>query len=227
YMCVEIMDDGFKISDDYLNVDLVGNILTTVIDFMYNSKYGFVESNYAKSKENFAAGNVLFTMGPASHAWNTYSKEQELEYSVLPNPKHTETQERYCATQSVGYLQVSIASHSKNADATSAFLQALTEASYELTRPAIIDTLMKGRYAEDPIDAKMWDYAIDANVFDLGRVYGYLFTEEGTELPLPEKLIRERIQAKSDNWGFVVDGYSEALAIMASNLAGAVAGLAD
>ena len=226
-MCVKVLGDGFEISEDYLNPTLVGDILTTVNNFLHDSKDGFIEENYSKAKANFAEGKALFTMGPASHALNTYSVKANLEYSVLPVPKHNESQTRYCATQSTNYLVVSIASHSKNTEAAAAFIQALTEASNEISRPAIIDKLMKGRYAEDPEDAKMWDYAIDANVFDIGRVYGYMFTEDGDDLPLPESLLREKIRAKNDNWVNVVTGRGQQLAIMANTLAGQIAGLPD
>ena len=227
YKCVNVVDGGFEISTDYLNPELVGNILSTVNTFLYDTKDGFIESDYSKSKANFAAGNALFTMGPASHAWNTYSTTEDLEYSVLPIPKHSESQARYCATQSTNYLVISIASQSKNAEASSAFIQALTEASYEITRPALIDKLMKGRYAEDPEDAEMWDLAIDANVFDVGRVYGHMFTEDGDTLPLPEKLIRDKIQTGNNNWSQTVQGRGTQLVIMANSLAGQIAGLPD
>ena len=69
--------------------------------------------------------------------------------------------------------------------------------------------------------------AIDANVFDVGRVYGHMFTEDGDTLPLPEKLIRDKIQAGNNNWSQTVAGRGGQLLIMASTLAGQIAGLPD
>ena len=86
---------------------------------------------------------------------------------------------------------------------------------------------MKGRYAEDPEDAQMWDLAVDANVFDVGRVFGMLFTEDGETVPLPENLLRTKIKDNNNNWANVVSGRGGQLVRMAANLAGQIAGLPD
>ena len=226
YSTVIATDDGFAISEDFLDANLVGNLLTTVNDFLYDTKDAFLELDHAGARSSFAAGTVLFSLAPASHAYGTHSLTKDLEYSVLPVPKHSESQASYACTQVFPYSMYGICSQGKTREAASAFLQALAEESYKVTRPAFIDKMMKGRYSEDPEDAKMWEYAINANVFDVGVIYCEAFGEE-REDQLTAKLFHDRVAANNDNWVNVLQSYGGPLNIYAVTLAGIIKGIPD
>ena len=170
---------------------------------------------------------MLFSLAPASHAYHTYSNTEDLSYSVLPVPKHNESQDRYSCTQSFPYSMYCIASQAKNAKIASAFLEGLAEESYETTRPALFDKMMKGRYAEDPEDAEMWEYAVDANVFDVGRIFQNLFKSETDEVNMTVSLFRKRVIDNNDNWSNVLSSYAITLATRASTLASDIQALPD
>jgi hypothetical protein len=104
-------------------------------------------------------------------------------------------------------------------------MQALAEESYMITRPALFDKLMKGRYAEDPEDAEMWEYAVNANVFDVGRIFNKAFGHEGQALTT--SLFGDRIKANNNNWANVLGSYAGPLTIAASGLAGIISALPD
>jgi len=231
YTTIKATGNEFSVSEDYLNAEIVGNLLEQVNDFLHDSKDGFYESAasnpYAYVAQEFAAGNVLFSQAPASHAYTTHSNTEDLNYSVLPIPKHTETQAAYACTQSFPYSMYSIASQSKYASIASAFLQVFAEESYEVTRPALFDKMMKGRYAEDPEDAEMWEYAVDANVFDVGRIFQNLFKSETDEVNMTVSLFRKRVIDNNDNWSNVLSSYAITLATRASTLASDIQALPD
>ncbi|MBQ2735387.1 MAG: hypothetical protein IJD75_06345 [Clostridia bacterium] len=230
YTTIVAEGDSFGISESYLSSDLMGDLLSQVNNFLHETKDGIIEEGskpYDPTRLNFAAGNILFCMAPASHAYNTHSKAAELNYSVLPVPKHSESQESYACTQSFPYMLYSIASHAHNPVPASAFMQALAIESYTTTRPTILDTMMKGRYAEDPKDAKMWEYAIDANTFDVGRIFQDLFKEESTGKIMTVDLIRDRILEDKDSWTHIMDTYSEPLVYATVDLATKITKLPD
>ena len=231
YTTIKATGSEFSVSEDYLNAEIVGNLLEQVNDFLHDSKDGFYESAasnpFTYVAQEFAAGNVLFSQAPASHAYTTHSNTEDLNYSVLPIPKHTETQEAYACTQSFPYAMYSIASQSKYASIASAFLQVFAEESYEVTRPALFDKMMKGRYAEDPEDAEMWEYAVDANVFDVGRIFQSLFKSETDEVNMTVNLFRKRVIDNNDNWSNVLSSYAITLATRAATLASDIQALPD
>ncbi|MBR2018969.1 MAG: carbohydrate ABC transporter substrate-binding protein [Clostridia bacterium] len=218
--------DTFSVSPDFLNAELVGGILEKANGLLHGQN-GYIETNYSAARTQFAAGNVLFTMGPASHADNTYSNTEDLNYSVLPIPKNSETQKAYACTQSTPYSVYCVASQGKIPTIAAAFMQALTEESYEVTRPALFDKLMKGRYAENPEDAEMWDYAVDANVFDVGRLFGDMFRfVEGAE-PMTYGLFRDKIKSDNANWSNALGTSAVQMTIQASGIASEILGLPD
>ena len=226
YTTIMVDGDSFSVSPDFLNAEVVGDILDQANGLLYGQN-GYIETNHDHACQSFSRGNVLFCMAPASHAWHTHSNTEDLNYSVLPIPKHSETQAKYACTQSLPYSVYCIASQAKEPEIGAAFLQALTEASYEITRPALFDKLMKGRYAEDPEDAEMWEYAVDANVFDVGRIFGNLFTfVEGND-PLTYSLFRDKIRAGNSNWSNALGSSAVQLTILANDLASEIVALPD
>ena len=229
YTTISVDGDSFSVNPAFLDAEIVGGILEQVNAFLHESKDGFYQTGnnpHSDVATEFAAGNVLFSLAPASHAYNRHSNTEDLSYSVLPVPKHSESQERYTCTQSFPYSMYCIASQAKNAKIASAFLEGLAEESYETTRPALFDKMMKGRYAEDPEDAEMWEYAVDANVFDVGRVFCEAFGKDRSE-QLTVTLFRDRVSEDNENWSAVLSSYAMPLATYAAGLAGEIMELPD
>ena len=224
-----VADDGaFAVGDAFLEPTLMGNLLEQVNEFLHDSgNGGVIEESYNPTRLNFAEGKVLFSMAPASHAYNTHSNADKLDFGVLPVPKHSESQNGYACTQSFPYNMYSIASQGKYRREAAAFMQALSEESYEVTRPAIFDKMMKGRYSEEPEDAMMWNYAIDSNVFDAGRIFQDLFKDSITSKNMTVDLFRDKISENNANWSGVLQSYAGPLVTAAAGLAGTITALPD
>ena len=217
--------DGFLVDPTFQDADRIGNILSTVNAFFHDTKNGFIGSDYIKVKDEFVAGNAVFSAAPASHAWHTYSNTEGLDYGALPIPKWSESQAAYTTTQSIQFTMYGLPSLSSKQPIAAAFLQALAEESYNYTRPASIDKLMKGRYAEKPEDAEMWEYAIDANVFDMSRIFTKLY-EEKTGIAV-ETLFRDCAMGDNDNWTNVLDTWIIPITLCTGNLTSMIANLPD
>ena len=223
YTTIVVEDGGFTVSPDFINPELVGKILSQVNEFFYDTPDGVFASGPSGAWDAFGNGEVLFSLAPASHAYQRHANNEALNYSVLPVPKHSESQETYACTQSFPYSMYGICSQSKYTKIAAAFMQALAEESYEVTRPALFDKLMKGRYAEDPEDAEMWEYAVAANVFDVGRIFSGAFGEQN----LTVSLFKSRINSDNDNWSQALGTNVVSLTIYASQLAGEILALPD
>lgn len=218
-------NDSYAISDSFQDAIYVGDVLEDANRFIHSTNDGHIGPEYTKVRDEFVAGRVLFSPAPASHAWNTYSNLEGLEYGALPNPKWSESQTAYSTAQSIQFTMYSVASQSKNSIASAALIQALAEEANAYTRPACFDKLMKGRYAEDPEDARMWEYAVDANVFDMARFFVKLYQEN--QGITPENLFRERMLNNNNNWSGVLDSYIVPLTIYTATLSGEIAALPD
>ena len=229
YTTIVATDDGFEASTNYLDATMMGNLLTQLNTFFHDTKDGIIEggNGYDPTRTNFRDGNVLFCMAPASHAYNTHSNAEKLNYSVLPIPKHSESQESYSCTQSFPYMLYAITSHGHHTKEASAFMQALAIESYKTTRPTIFNKMMKGRYAENPEDAQMWEYAVDANTFDVGRIFQEMFREDSTDALMTVTLFRDKVMNDNDNWTSILSTYMAPLAIAAVSVASKILDLPD
>ena len=93
--------------------------------------------------------------------------------------------------------------------------------------PAIFDKMMKGRYSEEPEDAMMWNYAIDSNVFDAGRIFQDLFKDSISSKNMTVDLFRDKISENNANWSGVLQSYAGPLVTAAAGLAGTITALPD
>lgn len=222
---VKAEEDGFVVDPSYLDAEFIGNLLTKTNTFFHDTKDGYIGSDYIPIKDEFAAGHAVFSAAPASHAWHTYSNTEELDYGALVVPKWNESQAAYTCTQSIQFTMYALPSQSAKQEVASAFLQALAEEAYNYTRPASIDKLMKGRYAELPEDAAMWEYAINANVFDMARLFTKLYQEDtGT---LIEGLFRDLAMNDNSNWSKVLDTWIIPLTLATAKLTSQISALPD
>lgn len=209
--------EGIVISDDFKNIGLISQILNSVGNFITNSGNGYTFASVAASREAFSTGRILFDMAPASHAYKVFRSVEGLEYGVLPIPKYSEEQEMYSSAISQPYSMYSISSISSKKDESSAYLQMLGQYSYSTTRPAIYEQTLKTKYSADAIDSVMWDYIIDSQVFDLGRIYARRMGSSESE-QLTVTLFRNKLMSNNGDWasaiaanGKVLEGYVKLL----------------
>lgn len=175
-------ENGLVVSPDLSNVDTITDILANVNAFLHDSGYAYFFSDHSGTRNSFSNQKTLFSLAPASHAYGTHSKASGLSYGVLPVPKYKAEQENYYSVHSMPYSMFGILNGTDDPEASAAFLEAMGEFSFELTRPVFFEETMKARYSETLDDAIMWDMIIDSQTFDLGRIFSDAFKQETVNL---------------------------------------------
>ena len=218
YTTVSSNGTELHINSAYLDANGMDSLLTQVNGLLYASNDGILEESALDAQTTFAGGKALFSLATASHAYYHYCSVEQLNYCVLPVPKHVESQTAYASVALSGYSTYGIFSQSDEPEIAAAFLQTFAERSYSWTTPALLDRMMKGRYAEDVEDVKMWEYAVEANVLDIGRIFAQYFGRNPDE-QLTAKLFRAQIDRNVADWSAAIDPHREALEQYASTLA--------
>ena len=163
--------DGLKLSEGFKNTGKVTSILTDVNTFL-GTNDAYTENGHANIRAAFAENRVLFYLAPATHAYTTFRTVQGLTYGVLPVPMYEANQAGgYTACLSNPYSMYGVASASNTPDIAADYIHTLGKYSYEITRPVFFEETMKLKYAENVDDSEMWDMAINAQSYDLGKVF--------------------------------------------------------
>ena len=122
---------------------------------------GFMGANAA----NFTKDELMFTFGYSSSAGDF--REMESDYSVVAFPKYDENQDSYKTyvhdVMSVFCVPTTNRDHW---EMTGAFLEAFFSESYRTVTDAYYETLLKQKYARDPIVADMLDLIKSCISFD-------------------------------------------------------------
>jgi hypothetical protein len=95
----------------------------------------------------------------------------EVDYTILPIPKGTDTQERYYTCVGNPYTLYSICSAATDKDLVAQVLQTMGYFGYNLTTPAIFEVTFKGKVAKDDYAVAMFDIIRDHITFDIGRTF--------------------------------------------------------
>lgn len=218
YKTVEITDSGVKLSEDYMDSGKMVELIEYWGKPLHASEYGFFcENGYNEAAKMFYEGRSLFSLAPASHAY-VHHAPKGMEFGALPVPVGSNgdpDNPEYYSIHSRPYSMYLIPNSSAKTEISASFIHCLGKISYTTTRPAIINTTMKGRYASvNADDAEMWDYIIDSQVFDIGRIYETIFNRQigtdGDGNPIYRAntdLFQVRLGANDTNWSSIIEKY--------------------
>lgn len=202
---------GLTIHPDFKNHNKVTAILQQITTFMKTDDAYSSDNTHVGARTNFADGRVLFYLAPGSHAYTTFRNVDGLEYGVLPVPKYEADQNSYGASMSFPYAMYCVSSLSGvDLDASCAFLQELSEQSYLTTRPAIFEQTMKLKYSDKAEDALMWDLIIEAQSYDLGRIFAQMMGASSSD-QFTVQNFRGAISNGRTNWSFEYQSSRSAL----------------
>jgi len=121
-----------------------------------------------KHTQRFAESLTLFMM---MRIGNYNASIVEVDYTILPIPKGTATQERYYTCVGNPYTLYSICSSSTDKDLVAQVLQTMGYFGYNLTTPAIFEVTFKGKVAKDDYAVAMFDIIREHITFDIGRTF--------------------------------------------------------
>ena len=193
---------GLTIDPDFKNHDKISGLIQQVHNFMKEDDAYSSGSTHVGARTNFADGRVLFYLAPGSHAYTTFRTVDGLEYGVLPVPKYDAEEDSYGASMSFPYAMYCVSSLSMNLNAACAYLQELSEQSYLHTRPAIFEQTMKLKYSDKAEDAVMWDMIIEAQSYDLGRIFArHMGGSESDQITV--QTFRSAISNGNSGWNFL------------------------
>ena len=221
YKTVNISDTGVSLSEDYMDSGKMVELLEYWGTPFHRSDYGFFCNSFDSAAKMFYEGRSLFSLAPASHAYKFHALKG-MEFGALPVPvgeNGDPDNSVYYSVHSRPYSMFLIPNGSGKAEIAASFIHCLGKISYETTRPAIINTTMKGRYASVNVDdVEMWDYIIDSQVFDLGRIYETVFnrqigtSSDGTPIYRPNTdLFQVRLGEGSNDWASIIEKYKPEL----------------
>ena len=219
YKTVEVGENGVSVSEDYMNSDIVIDILDTVGTFLHDSTDAYYCAGYQEAQDMFSEGRSLFSLAPASHAYMAHAKS-DVEFGALPVPKGSADQIGYYSVHSRPYSMYLVPNTSERAEIAASFIHCLGQWSYTTTRKAIIETTMKGRYAVLGVeDAEMWDFIIDSQTFDMGRVFESMFIHQSSDRANTD-LFPVRLSANSTDWASIIEKYREELTVQCGDVNG-------
>ena len=205
YKAINVGDEGVALSDDYVNAGIVVELLDTIGVFVHETNSSYYCANFDEAMNIFADGRCLFSLAPASHAYMKHAKSN-VEFGALPVPKGSVDQLEYRSVHSRPYSMYLIPNTSEKSEIAASFLQCLGQWSYTTTRTAIIETTMKGRYSSVTAeDAEMWDYIIDSQVFDMGRVFESMYMH--TNGRANTDLFAFRLSQNNTDWASIIEKY--------------------
>lgn len=170
-------DDYLVLSDDYTSdkartlFDKVKKIAQSTNNCIYEK----TQSDPNLYWTPFTQGNCLFLQDRARFPIKYLTDvDESFSFGVLPTPAYDKAQ-----ATSVGYLTAmanpftlyGISADCDSAAEMTAVLECWASEAYRKTSPAIFEAVLKGRYADLPDDANMWNVIRGGVNFDLGRLY--------------------------------------------------------
>lgn len=124
-------------------------------------------------------------------------------YGMVPVPKYNENQKDYITTVSMlhSLFMIPVDVSDENTDRAGAVLECLASESYRIVSPALFETALKVKYANDPDAGEMYDI-MRANVsFDIGR----LFTDTFDQATI--NLFRNAVRDNDTGWASKMASY--------------------
>lgn len=217
YKTVNVSDSGVSLSEDYMDAGKMVELLEYWGAPLHESSYGYFCDGHNEAARMFYEGRSLFSLAPASHAYKFHAPKG-MEFGALPVPvgeNGDPDNPVYYSVHSRPYSMYLIPNGSAQTEIAASFIHCLGKISYETTRPAIINTTMKGRYASvNAEDAEMWDYIIDSQLFDIGRIYESVFNRQigtdsdGNPIYRPNTdLFQVRLGTNDNNWASIIEKY--------------------
>ncbi len=136
----------------------------------------FVPDDSTYLYDIFKEQRALFLQTAVSRVISTY-RDAEFIYGILPIPMYDEDQDHYITNMSFAYslYMVPLDVDEARADRAGAVMECLGSAGYKLVSPALFETALKVKYANDQDSAEMYDIIRAGATFDIGRVFNDSF----------------------------------------------------
>ena len=163
-------ENGMVISKDFGSEKMATLVEKLCNAFNHTDGIHWGEEENKEVVKNFMNENAIFLLSGMSVA-STNLRDVNFEYGIVPTPKWDEAQENYMCTSAYTGALWSIPIDAKNADMSSAVMEAFAIEGYYEVAPAFFETALKVKYSSDDDSARMYDIIRQARSYDFGRVY--------------------------------------------------------
>ncbi len=160
------------VGDSKLNdaLDLLTGFMNNQDVYQYDTSQGKM---FYEKRAYFYSGGVYLAMG---------TKEDSINFGVVPQPKLNSEQERYYTHLSNEHDSWCVPYNVKDMDCTSAVMECMASESYRQIGPLYFDTYLKLRLAPDERLADMYDLIRDGITFDFIYLYTCVYSNSPKEV---------------------------------------------
>ena len=202
-LCIDKDENGYFRVSPLLTSENTVNLLTKFCEWVHDSG-DVVWSKEISVRKVMQEGRSLFIEDRAFVAKDNLVNQDKFSYGIMPAPVYDENQENYITN--VGYPHniycISSGISLDRANRAAAVLECMASESYRQVTPALFETSMKVKYAEDEQTSDIYDL-IKKNIdFDPARIYVKDF---GGDLA---SLFKNTVIANSTDWASRVNAVS-------------------
>ena len=171
-----VADDGSVVLD--IDVEQCANIYEKAYallkgtngNYEYSSNGTPVLEAHERSFKTFAEGRAYFC-GITFQKIETFLREMEDDYGVLPNPKFNEAQANYSTCVSGAGSMVVVPKSCNDPEFVGSMLEAMAALSYDMITPDLIDVLASTKNVRDMESSEIVQLIIRNRNFDTARMH--------------------------------------------------------
>ena len=197
-------DDDIPVIAESMGGEKAHWLLETLVGLFATNDAWLETKDYANSDNMFKEGRALFSNNEFIYA-AIKIRDAELEYGIIPLPKYDEEQKEYYTVMSFPYSLYSVPLDARDPDMSAAVLECLASESHRTVVPALFETGMKVKYAQDDESAQMFDLIRSSAVFDFGRVFNESMNG------MTYALFRSAVTGGKENWMSIYASNEKAL----------------
>jgi len=196
-------NDDIPVLADSFGSEKAHWLLETLVDLFATNDAWLETVSYTNSDNMFSEGRALFSNN--DFLYSTEIRDVDMEYGIVPLPKYDEEQKEYYTVMSFPYTLYGVPVDARDPDMSSAVLECLASESHRTVVPALFETGLKVKYAQDDEAAQMFDLIRASVVFDFGRVFNESMNG------MTYALFRSAVSEGKDNWMFIYASSEKAL----------------
>ena len=207
-----------SLTDDFLG-EKTHSLITKIATQRHSTNDWYHVADGMEGK-SIIGGKTLF-MGVAGEAMNSFNNVS-FKYGVLPYPKVTSDQTDYYTLLGFAYTTFSIPNNVKDPDMSAAVLECMNSEAYRSSSPVLYQTVFKSRFANDPIDAEMYDIIKSNAYVDATRVFHSIFESSYGWDGTPVGKFRNAIGDNSNTWMSDMENIKRNINQMLANISSSV-----
>lgn len=166
---VDRKDDGSPVISESFGSEKAINLADKVGKFFADSMGAFFITDFTEARKMMQRESMMI-ISRCDVAYKFLRTTEGLDYGVLPIPKYDETQAEYVSCLAFPCTLYTVSYSAQDPQMVGAVLEALGSEGYRSITPALFETTMKLKYANDDVTSQVYDIIRTSVSFDLGRM---------------------------------------------------------